>query len=64
MIVVDKEKTLKVCMHYSFSHLAERLAELIGNTITAVSNHISREWSCMNQDNLSFPTMYGMNIYV
>ena len=45
MIVVDKGKTLKVCRHNSFSHLAEWLAKLIANTITAVSNHISRECS-------------------
>ena len=45
MVVVDKGKTLKVCRHYSFSHLAEGLAELIANTIMAVSNHITREWS-------------------
>ena len=37
MIVVDKGKTLKVSRHYSFFHLAEWLAELIANTITAVS---------------------------
>ena len=45
MIVVDKGKTLKVCSIIAFLTLAEWLAELIANTITAVSNHISREWS-------------------
>ena len=37
---------------------------LTANTITAVSNHTMREWSWMNQDNLSFLTLHGMNIYV
>ena len=45
MIVVDKEKTLKVCSIIAVLTLAEWLAETIINTITAVSNHISREWS-------------------
>ena len=45
MIVVDKGKTLKVRSIIAVLTLAEWLAELIANTITAVSNHISREWS-------------------
>ena len=45
MIVVDKGKTLKVCSIIAVLTLAKWLAELTGNTITAVSNHILSEWS-------------------